>query len=131
MICSIPECGLLAVGRGWCGRHYTRWQRHGDPYFVRNLPKGSEPYDSILKYGTSRWEDCLLYLGPRDRGTGYGQTYGKKLAHRVVYEKWWGPIAPSLLVDHICHNDATWVGTCMGGRCNHKTCVHPGHLRLV
>lgn len=31
-LCSIPNCGKPAVNiRGWCGKHYTRWRRHGDP----------------------------------------------------------------------------------------------------
>ena len=122
---------MSSEARGMCKKHYTRWRRHGDPLVVKNLPKGSEPYDSILKYGTTRWEDCILYQGPRDRKTGYGQTYGKKLAHRAVYEKWWGSIPEGGLVDHVCHNLATWVGRCSGGPCNHRLCIHPGHLRIV
>lgn len=40
-ICSIPECGKPARGRGWCGTHWLRWRKHGDPTIV--LPKGSTP----------------------------------------------------------------------------------------
>jgi hypothetical protein len=29
--CTIAECDKPAVGRGWCRKHYTRWQRWGDP----------------------------------------------------------------------------------------------------
>jgi hypothetical protein len=31
MECSIQECDRPAAKRGWCIRHYKRWQRHGDP----------------------------------------------------------------------------------------------------
>jgi hypothetical protein len=29
--CSVEGCGSRVFCRGWCGRHYHRWQRHGDP----------------------------------------------------------------------------------------------------
>ena len=30
-ICSIEDCNGKATRRGWCGKHYDRWRRHGDP----------------------------------------------------------------------------------------------------
>lgn len=30
-ICSIGDCGRPAWARSWCGTHYRRWQRTGDP----------------------------------------------------------------------------------------------------
>jgi hypothetical protein len=29
--CSIEGCKQPVKGRGWCGMHYARWKRHGDP----------------------------------------------------------------------------------------------------
>jgi len=31
MRCSVTGCCKQTVGRGWCGMHYARWRRHGDP----------------------------------------------------------------------------------------------------
>lgn len=31
MICSVDGCGARVECRGWCGKHYQRWLRHGDP----------------------------------------------------------------------------------------------------
>lgn len=33
MKCSIDECTEWARVRGWCGAHYQRWRRFGDPEF--------------------------------------------------------------------------------------------------
>jgi hypothetical protein len=30
-VCSIEGCETGAAARGWCRKHYNRWQRHGDP----------------------------------------------------------------------------------------------------
>ena len=30
-ICSIPGCGKRSLARGWCSKHYQRWETHGDP----------------------------------------------------------------------------------------------------
>jgi len=31
MICSVIDCGRRSVARGWCGKHYQAWAKHGDP----------------------------------------------------------------------------------------------------
>lgn len=32
--CSIEGCESVALSRGWCAKHYRRWERHGDPLRV-------------------------------------------------------------------------------------------------
>lgn len=32
--CAVDECGNPARRRGWCGKHYARWRRHGDTSVV-------------------------------------------------------------------------------------------------
>lgn len=34
MICSIDGCASRVLARGWCAKHYSRWQRHGDPLLI-------------------------------------------------------------------------------------------------
>lgn len=33
-VCTIERCESRATSRGWCGAHYQRWRRFGDPQFV-------------------------------------------------------------------------------------------------
>lgn len=30
-ICSVDDCPSAAKKRGWCGKHYLRWYKYGDP----------------------------------------------------------------------------------------------------
>ncbi len=47
-ICSIPDCGKRVLARGWCGMHYQRWERYGDPNHVLKPPKA--PRGDPLRY---------------------------------------------------------------------------------
>lgn len=39
--CSIDDCQKVAVSRGWCTKHYRRWQVTGDPLGLkRSIPDG-------------------------------------------------------------------------------------------
>jgi hypothetical protein len=35
MICTAPSCGLSAVAKTFCDRHYRRWKKHGDPLKIQ------------------------------------------------------------------------------------------------
>lgn len=51
---------------------------------------------------------CINWTGPTitTHGNTYGRLQGKRLvlAHRVAYEREYGPIDPSLVIDHLCRN---------------------------
>jgi hypothetical protein len=72
-------------------------------------------------------EQCWLWTG-RLTADGYGR-FSDAHAHRWVYEHLVAPIAPGLVLDHLCHNaDAE----CDDGRaCLHRRCVNPAHLEPV
>lgn len=39
--CSIQGCEKPVLGRGWCSRHYWRWQNYGDPERLKPKPPRS------------------------------------------------------------------------------------------
>lgn len=43
-LCSIPGCNKNAKSRGWCIKHYRRWQRHGAPTAFIYENNTQEPY---------------------------------------------------------------------------------------
>jgi len=58
--------------------------------------------------------DCWLYLGPFNP-QGYG-IYCMKMAHRLAYESFVGPIPDGLTIDHLCRT---------------RHCINPRHLEPV
>jgi hypothetical protein len=77
-------------------------------------PEGCWPWRASL--GTASYGQFFL-----DRRT--------RLAHRVSYEHFVGPIPAGLELDHLCH---TADDSCDGGlACPHRRCVNPAHLEPV
>lgn len=64
---------------------------------------------------------CIEWTAAKN-GNGYGRFKpvcgqpGMALAHRWAYEHYVGPIAPGLVIDHLCRN---------------TSCVNPAHLEPV
>ncbi|RUV65859.1 hypothetical protein EOA64_00505 [Mesorhizobium sp. M1A.F.Ca.IN.022.02.1.1] len=47
-LCSIPDCGKPSINiRGWCSAHYMRWNRHGDPLFIKKPAKSPRAECSV------------------------------------------------------------------------------------
>ena len=110
--CSIEGCYGTISGRGWCNKHYLRWQNHGSADY--------EPLTGISFFWsrTTKTESCWLWTGTKTSG-GYGRILrGSKemYAHRYSYEHFIGPIPDGLVIDHLC-------------RVRH--CVNPSHLEVV
>lgn len=128
-ICAIPDCGKPIKARGWCGMHYKRWLRRGDPHVVlpgdhsgprRRTPVEKRFWSKVRKTtSTGCWEwICALRHGYGAFFYGRDES-GKKIvrpAHRVSYELLVGPIPEGLEIDHLCRN---------------TKCVNPAHLEPV
>jgi hypothetical protein len=61
--CKIEGCTNPVVAKEMCSRHYTRWQRHGDPLMVKSTqerpPCGSPGgYDAHLRRREDPCDPC-------------------------------------------------------------------------
>lgn len=113
-ICIIDGCEKHILARGWCGSHYGRWKRWGDP--LTKLLRYNTPDERFKAYTEWRGE-CLVWTGSLN--SGYGQMRvgeGPMLAHRYAYVRAHGEIAEGLEIDHICRV---------------RACVNIQHLRAV
>lgn len=113
--CGIDGCSRDVFARGWCGRHYNRWRKYGDP---ETLPAVVlDPFERMRKY-IEPTGFCWNWTGVLGSG-GYGSLRfegRRQQAHRWVFEQLVGPIPEGLELDHLCRN---------------RACVNPDHLEPV
>jgi HNH endonuclease len=117
--------------RKMCAMHRSRLYVYGDLHYRRP----STLAERFAVKVPSRVEgECWHFMGTITSG-GYGliTDFDKnRMAHRVAYEMWVGPIPDGMDVDHICHNEAYAKGECLGGSgCLHRRCCNPDHLEAV
>lgn len=117
--CSVEDCSLPQVARGWREKHYKRWKRHGDVAVVLPSRIPAPLFDRIKKNIQLDANGCWIWLAAT-QVDGYaqmmlaGSTVG--LAHRVSYQVFIGPIPEDLELDHLCRV---------------RNCVNPEHLEPV
>ena len=118
MICCVKGCNKKAVTRGWCGRHYQRWLKWGDPTFT--LRSRGETLEFIIKAFKFRNECCLEWPFHTDIG-GYGRITIKGrdyMVHRLILaSRSKRPYSTKKNPLQAAHN------------CGNPRCVNPRHLR--
>lgn len=122
--CTIEDCVKVALARGWCRTHYTRWYETGSTELgVRkreSKPRASLEERFWPKVDRSDKDGCWLWTGAKT-ALGYGMLWDNRIkrhsmAHRLSYEIYHGAIDSSLVIDHLCRT---------------PSCVRPDHLELV
>lgn len=110
--CSIADCSRTVLARGWCGAHYQRWRKSGNP-LVAKFERG--PLELLWKHvELGRDDECWNYTGKVNK-RGYAR-FKHHWVHRLAWELQRGPIPEGLTVDHLCFN---------------KVCTNPQHLEIV
>ena len=117
--CSVDDCSrpVLVLSRGLCGRHYHRFQAHGDPLagdpergLARKFFEDAKNFDG---------DECLFWPFGKIKGYGSIQVNGKSgcLVHRLICEHVNGPPpTPKHEAAHSCGN-------------GHLACIARKHLR--
>lgn len=121
--CKIDGCEDKANGGlGWCKRHYQKYYNTGDPLAPDKYTRRGAPIRERLEARIIKTDHCWFWLGSMNRD-GYGMIgvttdKGRKtrLAHRVSYETFVGPIPDGKVLDHLCRN---------------RACIRPDHLEPV
>lgn len=131
MKCHATECSRDAICKGWCGLHYQRVRKHGNP--DTNQAGGWRPGKVRTPIEERFWrftcrgtpDECWEWQGarrsdrPREEAHGVlgrgGAGTGSVFAHRFSYELHFGLIPDGMVVRH---------------RCDNPPCVNPAHLEL-
>jgi hypothetical protein len=121
-ICTIDDCTSPVLARGWCSKHYCRWQAHGDPLHTER-PLWHQPEDVRFWAKVDASGVCWEWTGWKTQH-GYGnfppshrsQKQTRRLAHAWAWEYLIGPIPDGMQLDH---------------RCGNTSCVNPDHLEVV
>lgn len=116
--CSVDGCEAVMIARGWCHRHYKRWQTHGDPLVVQGFRSDADRFWSKVDRSGACWLWTGLKLphGYGRFGIGGRADHRDVLAHRFAYELLVGPIPGGLQIDHLCRV---------------RACVNPAHMEPV
>ena len=118
-VCPTEGCGRPFLARTWGSRHYTQWQKHGDPLARFQAERGA-PLAWIEAHLHHQGDECLMWPFKARYGNGYPAVWfrGKLTgAHRVMCILAHGE--PPFEAAEAAHS-------CGRGR---DACLHPLHLR--
>jgi hypothetical protein len=118
MHCSIDECTKTVFRRGYCGMHYSRVNRYGDPYFTKTAPKTPGVTAAVRKEYVIKYKlehgcmDCgfnahhaALQL---DHRPGTVKVRDIKSGQQLGWEALLAEIAKCDVVCANCHAVRTW-----------------------
>ena len=102
--CGMQGCNTNVKARGWCNKHYHRWNRNGSPYVTKVPTRGLSLQEKFAYYVIRHSDGCWGWKG-YCLNDGYTQLMhqGRKfMGHIVSFEIEKGPIPVGLSLDHLC-----------------------------
>ena len=128
-ICSIEGCGKRAHGRGWCGAHYGRWLRLGDPLASRPVRRDKATTGEIDTFIAdalaSETDDCIVWPFALFKTSQYGQIMLGP--HRGGGEL--RPFGAHAYICNLAHGEPPEPNMEAAHRCGTKLCINRRHLR--
>lgn len=130
-ICTIEGCDKHATARGWCGKHYRRWTRYGDPTALAPRRRESDVCDApdcerptpqgkyCNMHKLRLWKKGVLELAPRPTRREHSQGYMllKGAGHPLTNASGWvyehravlfAAIGPGAHPCHWCGDVVSW-----------------------
>lgn len=86
--CSVSDCPRVSYCKTFCGMHYRRWLRHGDPLITKKVDKYTEP--CAVDGCTEKVEARALCLNHYQRMRKYGDPVAPPQYVQGVDHHWWG-----------------------------------------
>lgn len=115
-MCMIEGCSRPLFAAGYCGPHYKRKWRYGDP--LAGAAFRDEPLSRLRALSEEDENGCWIWTGCTDR-LGYGTAWwngSTERAHRAVFFAAGREIPAGTELDHLCRV---------------RACVNPDHLEAV
>jgi hypothetical protein len=123
-LCSVGGCGKAKRSKGFCGKHYARFHRYGDPNAGgQDRRNYGEPMAFILSCVENSSHECIFWPFSKT-GNGYPKIRYKGelvLAHRLSLSLFHKIEIPN------CEIECRHV-ICSNG---HLGCINPLHLNSV
>ena len=110
--CAVEGCEGPVRSRGWCGAHYTRWRKHGDPLVT--LKKGPAagtiiigPHIERFWRKVDRTGECWLWMAKSAFSFGRSKhamtpaqfAWRATKRHRRTQDEGLSPLARQLLAE--------------------------------
>lgn len=116
-ICPVEGCERPSRSRGWCMKHYVRWQKTGNPLLTHGTVPG-EPL-KFLKSLFDYSDECVQWPYCIDPVSGYGKLTHNGAKHTV------GRVALLL------QGPPPFKGAVAGHLCKTKPCCNPWHFEWI
>jgi hypothetical protein len=114
--CAVDGCEQPHEAKGFCGKHYMRFKRHGDPLAAK-FDGGAGPAAERFWRKVDKTSSCWLWTGATTKDYGvFWDSVRLVYAHRWSFEAAGGVIPDGLVIDHLCRT---------------PRCVNPAHLEPV